>query len=107
MSRKNGQAADTLQRSTPDDTALNLAVLERFLQLCRLWLHNYKEKLPVPAELDRDMLLWRTMALRHKAGDLRHKASEMKALRNVAAWTLEVKARMCGQPVPKVQGINC
>ncbi len=106
MTRRNGHAADALVRSSHDEVALNVAVQEKFLTLCRLWKRNVGEELMTPQELDGDMLRWRTMAVRHRAGDLRHKASELKALKTMAAWTLEVKARMCGKPVPKVDGIN-
>ena len=106
MTRRNGHAADRMKPSCRSVVEGCVEVRERFLVLCRLWRHNMGEDLLIPQDLDRDVLLWRTMAVRHKRGDFRNTASELKALKAVAAWTLEVKARMCGKPVPRVPGIN-
>ena len=106
MTRRNGHAADSLKPSCKSVVKGCVAVEDKFLTLCQMWRRNVKEELVPPADLDQAMLLWRTMYARFKRGDFRNTASELKALKAVAAWTLEVKARMCGKPVPKGPGIN-
>ncbi len=88
--------------SKPDDIALASAVEERFILLCKFYRQQKGMDLIPPAGLDRDMMFWRTMRVRHKKGDFRHTEGEMKALRHVAEWTLRVNAKLRNQPTPRV-----
>lgn len=49
-----------------------------------------------------DVYRWRRMCQRFMRGDFRHRASEVKALKAVAQWTLEVNATLRNQPRPRV-----
>lgn len=77
-------------------------VESRFLDLCHLHLRLRGTKLEVPKELQSDMVRWRRMVVRHKSGDFRHRESEMKALKAIAQWTLQVNAQLRNQAVLKV-----
>ena len=104
MSRRNGKAihANKLFVSKPDDIALCTAVEDKFINLCNIHLNMKGTQLFIPSSLDSDMLNWRKMAVRHRRGDFRHSEAEMKSLRTIAEWTLEVNAKLRNQEVPKV-----
>jgi hypothetical protein len=102
--RKNGRMihGNVQVNSSPDVVALGKALEERFINLCGMHEKATGVHLFPPAELDRDMLNWRTMRLRHKRGDHRHTNAEFQSVKALCEWTLVVKARLCNQPVPKV-----
>ena len=74
------------------------AIEERFIELCDLYKRVKFENLVPPSHLDSAMYLWRTMRIRHKTGDFRHTADELKAMKQVAQWTVDVKRELCDQP---------
>ena len=90
-----------LEPTNPDTYALCHAVQDRFIDLCAAHERIKGTKLVPPKELDKDMLLWRTMAVRFKEGDLRNTHSELIALENVAQWTLDVNCALRNQPPQK------
>lgn len=75
---------------------LGHAVEVRFLRLCDEYLREKFEQLTFPSYLDSDVLLWRTMRVRHKSGDYRNTMDEIKATQRIANWTLEVKCELTG-----------
>ena len=101
-SKTNGRVpprhTNVLQKSTLDNVQLGLAVEERFLEVCKLYLKERGVELITPYDLDSDMLLWRTMRVRHKKGDFRNTKDEERSVRKIAQWTLDVKLRLCDQP---------
>ncbi len=99
-------AADTLRPSTPDDYQLGAAVEQRFLDLSDAYLRIKGETLVFPPELNAAVLRWRAMRVRHKAGDYRHKPSEMRATKEVATWTLEVNDELRNQPGKRYQWVQ-
>jgi hypothetical protein len=80
-----------------DDIALCEAVEERFITLCNSYLQIRGVMLVPPSELDRDLLLWRTMRKRHKTADFRNTADELKAVQRIAQWTLDVNDKLRNQ----------
>ncbi len=68
----------------------------RYLQLCDEHLRAKFEELAFPSWLDADVLLWRTMRVRHKSGDYRNTTDEIKAVQRIANWTLEEKCKLTG-----------
>lgn len=60
-------------------------------------------QLLIPPDMATDVTRWRQMRIRHRSRDFRHTDAEVKSLKNVANWTLRVKAELCGQPIPKVE----
>jgi len=100
MSRRNGKPrhADRLLSSSMDDVALGVAVDEKFLVLCKRYLDVTGNQLLIPQSMDRDVMRWREMRVRHKRGDFRHTEAEIKSLRAVAQWTVDVNDVICGQP---------
>ena len=96
----NGQVIHTqiLTISIPDTVVLGIAVEERFLTLCQDYLRIKGEELPIPSDLDSDLLLWRTMLGRHRNGDYRDSMDELKATRRIADWLLKTKCDLVGKP---------
>lgn len=92
MSRRNGKSGkgqhdDILKPSDQDLITLCEAVEQRFLELTASYLRANHVELVVPGYLDKDMLNWRTLAVRYKSGDFRNKIDEKKSLRRIADWT--------------------
>jgi hypothetical protein len=101
MSKRNGHSrihTNTLHPSSQDTIALCMAVQERFLNLCGTYLRVNGVELPVPQWLDKEFLNWRGMAVRHKKGDFRNNEAELKSLRVVAQWTLDMNCTLRNQP---------
>lgn len=102
MTRRNGkqptQHKDTLIPTLPDIYCLGKAVEERFLELCQAYLRIKGVELPIPLSLNRDMLRWRQMRVRHRAGDLRHTEAEFESVKTVAQWTVDENCSLRGQP---------
>lgn len=94
---------DRLAPGDPDVVALALAVEERFLQLCANWLRSRGEQLPVPRELDGDLLRWRTMRARHGTGDLRSTPAELASTKALAEWTVLMNCELRNQSAKKIQ----
>lgn len=77
-------------------------VEEKFLLLCNMYGNIRHERLVPPPSLDKDMLLWRRMRVRHKKGDLRHTEAELQATKAVAEWTVNVHMELRGLPPRKI-----
>lgn len=103
MTRRNGRPihAAALKPSMPDTIALGAEVDERFVRLLDQWLQKRGERLVPPRDMNHDLLLWRTLRVRHKQGDLRNSEAELKALRAVAQWTLDMDNMLFGFPAGK------
>lgn len=95
---KNGKIhTRVLVPSIPDTVALGQAVEDRFLALCEDYYRIRYVQLAFPKDLDADILGWRQMRVRHKEGDFRNTADELKSTRRVAEWTLRVKCELTGR----------
>jgi hypothetical protein len=55
------------------------------------------EELKFPAILKEDISRFRTLLDRHQAGDLRHKQSEIEAVKLIAEWSLQVNSAIRNQ----------
>lgn len=102
--KRNGRPYGNLNQLRPasrDTIELFRAVEERFVRLLNTWERIRGERLVPPSSLDREMLLWRTMAIRFKKGDFRHTAGEFKAMTIVAQWTVDTNKVLRGQPLEK------
>lgn len=86
-----------LQPSGADIISLGEAVHERFLGLCETYSRVKKVELIPPKYLDKDMILWRTMMVRHYKGDFRNTEDEHKAIKRIAEWTLKENCTLKGQ----------
>ena len=110
--RRNGKPkhliihGNQLCHSKIDDIELAAAVEDRFLQLCQLHLGIAGCQLPIPKELNRDMLRWRQMRTRHKQMDFRHTDAEMRSVKAVAVWTINTKFRLLGKKPPVIEWEN-
>jgi len=90
-----------LKPSSPDTVALGQAVEERFLTVLGLWEKMKGERLVPPASMNRDMMYWRQMRVRHSGGDFRNTEAELKATKTIAQWTVDMNCIVRNQPVQK------
>jgi len=104
MSKRNGKRIhmNRLMRSGPGIATLASALEDKFISLNGLYFKLKAVELEVPKSLVDDVIRWRRLRIRHKQRDFRHTESEKKSVVVLAKWTLEVKAKLCNQPVPKV-----
>jgi len=99
MSRRNGRRhINLLVRSQRAEVDLAFQVEERFKTVCELYWRTHQTDLIPTKDLDGDMLRWRTMVVRHKAGDFRHTEAELKSVKVIAQWTLDINCDLRGQP---------
>lgn len=102
MSNSNGSSPKLLP-SNPDTIALGIAVEEKFLELCHLHIRMKGTEINIPASMDKDMLRWRQMRIRHKSGDYRNSDAELKSLKSIAQWTVAENCTLRGQPITSVK----
>lgn len=107
MAANNGKTpelihGDILRPSSMDNISLCDAVQGRFVDLCNAYARIRGVMLVPPADLDTDLLLWRTMAKRHRIGDFRNSRDEILATRRVAQWTVDVNATLRNQEAKAV-----
>lgn len=94
---------NVLRPSRTDIVLLAEAVESRFIELCDVYFRIKGEELIPPKFLDKDMLRWRQMRVRHKRGDLRHTEAEEKSTKAVAQWTVDVNCEIRNQPPKTVE----
>jgi len=104
MSGRNNGAIhrNRLLPSDEDLVQLAEAVEQRFTSV--LDLHERVLGFPLcpPTELQNDMVLWRTMIMRHRKGDKRNTDDEKRAVRRIAQWTLDQNCILRNQPLQKL-----
>lgn len=86
-----------LREATPDNLALLVAVDIRFREVTASYARVHKMCVP-PTSLDKDLVLWRTFFVRAKSGDKRCTRDEVRAVRRIAQWTLDMKKDLVGEP---------
>ncbi len=100
LNGKNGNGKihkSPMLKSPIDLRLLGDSVRIRFIELCNDYLRIKGEYLAPPQELDADMLLWRTMCVRHQQGDHRHTKDEEKSTRRIAEWTYKIMCEIRNQ----------
>ncbi len=103
MTRRNGKIhLNALVPSSLDTSELAFAVEQRFLDLCDAWLRIRGVALVPPKDLDKAMLLWRTMRMRHRKNDLRNSPEELQATKQIAQWTIDQNMELRNQKSIKV-----
>jgi hypothetical protein len=60
-------------------------------------------QLNIPKSLDRDMLRWREMRVRHKKGDFRNTDGELRSTKTIAQFTVDQNCMLRKQPLKKVE----
>ena len=94
---------NVLIKSSIDTIQLGHAVEVRFVELTGSWLRIMGVELIPPQDLDKDMLLWRTMSLRHQKADFRNSLEELQATRRIAQWTVNMNCQLRNQPIKQVE----
>jgi hypothetical protein len=103
---KGRQHINVLNPSTEDTVQLGDAVHYRFVRLLGDFLRVNGEMLVPPSHLDRDMILWREMMVRHNKRDFRNTSDEWKATTRIAQWTMDEKCRLVGKPPQVLQFVE-
>ena len=102
MTKRNGKhIPGILLLSKPDDVQLAIAVERNFLYLCQMHVKQKGMELPIPDFISSDIRQWRALRVRHKVEDFRHSEAEMRSVKAIAEWTLEISAELRGQKKPE------
>src|ERR1017187_1591508 len=89
---------NTMEYSTRDTIMLAEAVEQRFIAVGDDYLGKRGIALAPPESLNKAMLLWRQMRIRHRRGDMRNTRDELIATREIAQWTMTVQCALRNQP---------
>ncbi len=103
---KGRQHINVLKPSLPDTVTLCDAVEHRFKTVTADYFRIKGEPILPPVHYNRDMELWRTMAVRFRGGDLRNTDDELKSVQRMAQWTLDVKKALVGKPREVLEWAN-
>ncbi len=79
------------------------ALEERFLTVCNRYAKKWGVDLPVPTYMQKDFIRWRTLVRRYNVNDFRHTEAELRSLKEIAQWTVDENAKLCGQPDTKIK----
>jgi len=79
-----------------------LAIEERYNTVRDRFFRKWGVPLLIPSDLDSDFKRWRQLATRYREGDYRHTEAELKSMKAIAQWTIDVNCSVCGQPPVKV-----
>ena len=93
---------NVLVPSSLDMVELARAVEVRFLDLCDAYLRIRGEPLATPTALDRDMLGWRELRVRHRRGDMRNTEAEVRNVRTIAQWLVDTNCVLRNQPLKRI-----
>ena len=72
------------------------AVEERFLTVCKRYLKKWGVELQIPNHLKQDFIHWRELVVRYNQGDFRHTDAELRSLKEIAQWTVDINCELCG-----------
>lgn len=106
MSRKKRENLIHTDVLIPSDMGVvNFAqvIEENFLTVCEYNMKLRGEELPIPSSLDKDLLRWRGLRVRHKQGDFRHTTAEYESMKVIAQWTVDVNNELHNQPPNKIE----
>ena len=102
--RRNGRSiihTNTLRPATRDEVALAAKMEEKFLDLCGSYRRIIGTDLVPPQDMDRDLLAWRKMRIRHRKGDFRCTDAECRCVQVIAQWTVDVNNQIRNQQLAK------
>ena len=85
-------------KSKQDDVMLVYELIVRLADLNELFLRVKGREPVIHATLQDDLKRVDTVALRHKKGDFRHTDMEIKSVKTIAQWALDLKKELCEQP---------
>lgn len=94
--------SDNLLPSDQDCMVLAESVNIRLQELSDRYRRKWFVDLLIPESLHKDVLLMHQMIARHRKKDPRHTASEYKAVKTLAQWTLDENNKLTGQPAKKL-----
>lgn len=87
-----------MKTSTMDDVCLGEAIETRLADLADAYLRIRGRTLQVPEILKNDFVRYTAYRSRHRKGDFRHSDSELKSVREIAQWSVQVNRALRGQP---------
>jgi len=102
MSRKHNKVSDTILKPSSKDTLLLFtAVGERMEDVIGTWRRVNQTDLLIPEVLYTEVQFWNRMKVRYEKGDMRNTRDELRALRLLAQWSLDMNCKLRNQ-VPKI-----
>lgn len=96
-------ARDRLLPIDKDTNSLSDAVFTRLQDLEHSWMRIKGVALPIPVDIDKAILKWGDMIERLAKNDFRYKESELKALQEVAQWSVNMNCTLRNQPLKKIK----
>ena len=88
---------DILFPSKDDDLGLVGVLQDKFLDVCEMHRREKQIDLPIPADIEGHMKIWRVVFARFAHGHREHTKNEMKSVREFAQWLLDVRCDLCKQ----------
>ena len=88
----------TLELSTPDDITLTYEVSKRLLDLADAHLRIRGVELAIPIDMQLDFVRFQQVKQRHINQDYRHMDAEMRSVKAMAQWSLDVNCALRNQP---------
>ena len=95
-------SSDRLEPSDKDMQCLVESVIERIRSVSEM----YRRQWGIPIStilITRELVRLNFIFERYEKKDFRHTESEKKAVRMLAQWTIDEKAKLCGQPTKKLE----
>jgi len=83
--------------STKDDVCLGMAIEERLHDLAGAYQRIRGMSLQIPEILKNDYVRFVSYCERHRKGDFRHTESELKSVREIAQWSVQVNCAIRNQ----------
>jgi len=100
----NGQLnTENLHPSNEDIVALGMALQMRYNELIQAHHRITGNKLIIPQNLVADFRRARSMIARHHQQDYRNTVSELKSVRVIAQWTVDVNAKIRNQAPTQIE----
>lgn len=92
-----------LRPARPDDIALAAELKPRFIEVVDTYARLRGVKYTFTEDIKKAVGLWRTAVARLERGDDRVRDDEVQAMRDVAQWTLDVKAELTNSKPKKIE----
>ena len=100
------QNNNALLPSSVDSIQLAEAIEYRYFEITALHERINGTELMFPKELDQAVISWREVRVRHKAGDYRNSEEELRMIKIIAQWTVDVNNSLRNQPTKKIAWSN-
>ena len=94
---------DKLLVSSRDLIMLAESIDIGFKEVVDGYLEKWQQTMEIPSDIKEAIILWRTMIVRHRMGDVRHTEAEKEAIKIVAQWTVDKQMILRNQESKKIE----